>query len=141
MSTPINYYQGDLLNGTFSLRVTDPFTGKQTPWPIPTGAIVTVRFPGVSSAVVLSSATLVAAEFGGGQEVTVDNAPNAECSFLLTPTKGINVSLSPLVSKVPSPQAFDIVITDALGSQLQTFEVPGGAGSTTGLTVVARAVP
>lgn len=141
MSGPINYYQGDLLQGSFALRVNDACVpGKQNPWPIPAGAIVTMRFPGTTAAVVLSSATVVAAEFGGGFEVTITNALDGDCTFTLIPSKGALVAASPTVNKILTPQTFDIVVTDALSAQLQTFEVLGGVGSCTGITVRVRAV-
>ena len=141
MSGPINYCQGDLLQGSFSLRVNDSCVlGKQNPWPIPAGAIVTMRFSGTSTAVVISSAVAVVAEFGGGTEVVVTNSIDGDCSFTLIPTKGALMALSPTVNKILQAQTFDIVVNDSLGVQLQTFEVLGSIVSGTGIVVFSRAV-
>ena len=149
MAGPISYFQGDLLNFNFSLRSNDACVpGKQNPWPIPAGAVVTVRLPGtpaggpppVPTAVVLSSVTAVAAEFGGGFEVTINSAADGDCSGVLVPTKGALLNASALVSGVAQPQTFDIVVLDSMGAQLQTFEVVGSIKLGTGIAVSVRAV-
>jgi hypothetical protein len=142
MGAPILYCQGDLLSFNFSLRAQDAcVAGKQNPWPIPAGSIVTVRLPGTSAAVVLSSATAVPSEFGGSFEVTVLNATDGDCSATLIPTKGAGALLSTFDTKGnPLPQTFNIVVFDSSMSQIQTFQVTGSVSAGTGITVYARAV-
>lgn len=132
----IPYFQGDLLKGVFSLRTVDPNTGKQSPYVIPSGAVVEVRFPGTMASVVIDSATDLPVEFGTGKEVVIVSAPNGDCSFTLIPTKGDGIRISPIgANKQIASQPINIVVLDSDASQLQTFEIMAG------ITCVARANP
>lgn len=48
-------YRGDSFSGTVALRISDPLLGTQQPYPIPTGSVVAMYWPGNPS-VTLSTA-------------------------------------------------------------------------------------
>jgi hypothetical protein len=116
-----NYYIGDLLAGAISLRSVNADTGQQSPFSIPAGSVVKILFPGTAGSVSIDSATALPAEFGGTNEIVITNAPDGDLTFTLIPAKG--ATIKPSVAKATVGQPIDVIISDSMGSQIQTFEI------------------
>jgi len=67
MSTAITIYRGDTFEGTIQIRKRDACSAEiENPFPIPSGSLVELHFPGATSSVILSTANV-------GEITIVDN--------------------------------------------------------------------
>ena len=97
-----NIFIGQTVKGVANLRLADPTTSAQKPYPIPTGATIQFKFPGASgTSVVLSSAT--------AGEITIVDANASQLSYVMSPAKSALL----LVGK---NAAVDCYVTDTLGN-------------------------
>lgn len=81
MALPI-IYRGQTVSGKIELRTKDfCISDLENPFPIPTGSLVEIIFPGATAPVILSTAN--------SGEVTVSDALLSTITFEMTPTKSL----------------------------------------------------
>jgi|WetSurMetagenome_2_1015567.scaffolds.fasta_scaffold316728_2 hypothetical protein len=99
-------YRGQTVKGTLNLRVTDSCVpGLKNPYAIPGGATIVINFPGATSTVSLSTATM--------GEITIVDSALSTISFEMSATKSALLAIT-------SSGAIDVKVTS--GSNVDIFE-------------------
>jgi hypothetical protein len=106
MSQKLTIFRGDTPSATINLYTLDPVSGLSVVYSIPTGATITVQFPGDVSTVTLSTAVI--------GEVTILNALQGQISFLMSAVKSA-------LLKLGDNQTLDVVVS-ALDGTITTAE-------------------